>query len=345
MKNDQKPLTYNESGVDIELGEAFVEDIAKYAKTTDRVGSMGGLGGFGGLFDIGKLGFKSPILVSSTDGVGTKLLLAIEANRHSTIGVDLVAMCVNDLIVQGAEPLFFLDYYATGKLERKISNSIIQGIIKGCKLANMALLGGETAEMPGMYSSGKYDLAGFSVGIVEKDRLITGERISEKDSILALPSSGLHSNGFSLVRKIINKHTEMGLKTPSYDELLCPTSIYVQPIVALLKKFEINGIVHVTGGGITHNLPRILPQGLGATLQLNQFDLPEIFQWIMEKGPIELSEMLRTFNCGIGMLLIVNPNKLADIQNELSILKQPSVEIGTIEKINKIEYSGLFKNL
>ena len=345
MKNDQKPLTYNESGVDIELGEAFVEDIAKYAKTTDRVGSMGELGGFGGLFDIGKLGFKSPILVSSTDGVGTKLLLAIEANRHSTIGVDLVAMCVNDLIVQGAEPLFFLDCYATGKLERKISNSIIQGIIKGCKLANMALLGGETAEMPDMYSSGKYDLAGFSVGIVEKDRLITGERISEKDSILALPSSGLHSNGFSLVRKIINKHTEMGLKTPSYDELLCPTSIYVQPIVALLKKFEINGIVHVTGGGITHNLPRILPQGLGATLQLNQIDLPEIFQWIMEKGPIELSEMLRTFNCGIGMLLIVNPNKLADIQNELSILKQPSVEIGTIEKINKIEYSGLFKNL
>ncbi len=345
MENDHKPLSYNESGVDIKAGEAFVEDIATHAKTTYRVGSMGGLGGFGGLFDIGKLGLKSPILVSSTDGVGTKLLLAIEANHHSTIGIDLVAMCVNDLIVQGAEPLFFLDYYATGKLESKISNSIIQGIIKGCKVANMALLGGETAEMPGMYSSGKYDLAGFSVGVVEKNRLITGERISEKDSILALPSSGLHSNGFSLVRKIIDKQAKMGLKIPSYDELLCPTNIYVQPVLALLKKFEINGIVHVTGGGVTHNLPRILPQGLGATIQLNQIELPKIFQWIMEKGPVELHEMLQTFNCGIGMLLIVNPNKLADIQNELASLKQPSVEIGTIESNNKIEYSGLFKNL
>ena len=345
MKNNHKPLSYNESGVDIEAGEAFVEDIAKYAKTTERLGSMGGFGGFGGLFDIGKLGIKSPILVGSTDGVGTKLLLAIEANRHSTIGIDLVAMCVNDLIVQGAEPLFFLDYYATGKLNREISDSIIQGIIEGCKLSNMALLGGETAEMPDMYSSGKYDLAGFSVGVVEKEQLITGKKILEKDSILALPSSGLHSNGFSLVRRIINEQTKLGIKIPSYDELLTPTNIYVEPILALLKKFEINGMVHITGGGITHNLPRILPKGLGAAINLNQIHLPRIFQWIMEKGPIELPEMLRTFNCGVGMLLIVNPKNKTDIQNKLSSLNQPSVEIGTIEKNNRIEYSGHFKFL
>ena len=345
MENNHKALSYNESGVDIEAGESFVEEIAKYAKTTERIGSMGGLGGFGGLFDIGKLSVERPILVAATDGVGTKLLLAIEAKRHSTIGIDLVAMCVNDLIVQGAEPLFFLDYYATGKLNRKISDSIIQGIIEGCKLSNMALLGGETAEMPGMYPSEKYDLAGFSVGVVEKKQLITGDKIAEKDSILALPSSGLHSNGFSLVRKIINKQTKLGLKTPSYDELLTPTTIYVKPVLALLKRFEINGMVHVTGGGITHNLPRILPQGLGAAINLDQIKLPQIFQWIMEKGPIELPEMLRTFNCGVGMLLIVNPKDKANIQDKLLSLNQPSVEIGTIERNNGIEYLGHFKIL
>ncbi len=345
MKNYQKPLSYGEAGVNIEAGEAFVEEITKLADTTARLGVIGRLGGFGGLFDIGKLDYKKPILVASTDGVGTKLLLAIEANNHSNIGIDLVAMCVNELIVQGSEPLFFLDYYATSKLNKKISKSIVEGIIKGCKLSNMALIGGETAEMPDMYSEDKYDLAGFSVGIVEEDKLITGAKISENDTIVGLHSSGLHSNGFSLARKIIKEQERIGAQTPSLNELLTPTNIYVKPILTLLKKFELKGMIHVTGGGITQNLPRILPAGLGATIYLNNMPLPEIFCWLMKSGPVELPEMLRTFNCGLGMLLIVDPSETVAIQKELDDLSQPNVFIGTVKRNNKIEYQGNFSNL
>ena len=345
MKNTKKPVSYNEAGVDIQAGDTFVEEIVHLAESTNRMGAIGKLGGFGGLFDINKLEFEKPILVASTDGVGTKLLLAIEANKHESIGVDLVAMCVNDLIVQGAEPLFFLDYYATGKLNNKVSKSIIKGIVDGCKQSNMALIGGETAEMPDVYTAGKYDLAGFSVGIVEQHKLITGSKIAEQDVIIGLHSSGLHSNGFSLVRKIIKETKKNGVKTPDMDELLVPTAIYVKPILALLKKFELKGIVHVTGGGITNNLPRILSPGLGASIELHKIHLPKIFKWIMKHGPVELPEMLRTFNCGIGMLLIIDPSSANAIQDELDKLNQEHVVIGRIKSNNKIEYLGTFSNL
>ena len=318
MKNTpDSPLSYRDAGVDIDAGAELVERIKPAAKATLRKGVMGGLGGFGGLFKLAATDYKDPILVSSTDGVGTKLKLAIDLNRHETIGIDLVAMCVNDVLVQGAEPLFFLDYFATGALEVATAATVIEGIAKGCQESNCALLGGETAEMPDMYAPGHYDLAGFVVGAVESDRVIDGSRIAPGDRILALASSGVHSNGYSLVRKILSRsgaslasplNTLLGGGTdarPLGDALMAPTRIYVRALLAALGQFTLKGMAHITGGGITDNLPRVLPEGVEAVIDLGAWSLPPVFQWLQRAGPVAPEEMLRTFNCGVGMLVVV----------------------------------------
>ncbi len=307
------PLSYRDAGVDIDKGAALVERIKPYAKSTVRDGVVGGLGGFGGLFELAKAKYERPLLVSSTDGVGTKLKLAIELDRHDTIGVDLVAMCVNDIVVQGAEPLFFLDYFATGELDVAVAAAVIEGIADGCRQANAALLGGETAEMPDMYAPGHYDLAGFTVGIVDAAKLIDGRRIAPGDAIVGLDSSGVHSNGYSLVRKILAKSgapLTTTLSAPLDDRplgaaLLAPTRIYVKPLLAAIAQHEVRGLAHITGGGITDNLPRVLPDGVYAEIDLDRWTLPPVFQWLREHGPVTDVEMLRTFNCGLGMLAVV----------------------------------------
>lgn len=302
-------LSYRDAGVDIDGGAALVERIKPFAKATVRDGVVGGLGGFGGLFELAKAKYERPILVSSTDGVGTKLKLAIDLDRHGTIGIDLVAMCVNDVIVQGAEPLFFLDYFATGKLDVAVAAQVIEGIADGCRQAHAALLGGETAEMPDMYAPGHYDLAGFTVGIVDAAKLIDGSRIAPGDVIIGLDSSGVHSNGYSLVRKIIAKSAaDLAAPLdgrPLATALLAPTRIYVKPLLAAIARHDIRGLAHITGGGITDNLPRVLPDGVSADIDLDRWTLPPVFQWLREHGPVEDAEMLRTFNCGLGMLAIV----------------------------------------
>ncbi len=301
-------VSYRDAGVDIEAGDALVEAIKPLAKATSRAGVLGGLGGFGALFDLKAAGFSDPILVSTTDGVGTKLKIAIETGIHDTVGIDLVAMCVNDLIVQGAAPLFFLDYFATGKLDVAAAGSIIAGIAQGCKIAGCALVGGETAEMPGMYHGGDYDLAGFSVGAAERGTLLPAG-VTPGDAILALPSSGVHSNGFSLVRRIL---ADSGRSLESTylggtlgDVLMTPTRIYVQPMLALHKAGLLKGAAHITGGGLPGNLPRALPEGCGAKL-LGPWQMPDIFKFLAKTGHIEAAEMLRVFNCGVGMTLIVS---------------------------------------
>ncbi|MCI0734565.1 MAG: phosphoribosylformylglycinamidine cyclo-ligase [Methylococcaceae bacterium] len=305
----QKPLSYKDSGVDIEAGNRLVQRIKGIAARTRIPGVLGGLGGFGALFEIPLDRFREPVLVSGTDGVGTKLKLAFELGRHDTVGIDLVAMCVNDILVSGAEPLYFLDYFATGVLDVGVAARVIAGIGKGCELAGAALVGGETAEMPGMYPDGEYDLAGFCVGIVEKSRIIDGSRIKSGDKLLGIASSGPHSNGYSLIRKVLEREKspfdQVLAGRPLADQLIEPTRIYAGAVKQLLKFVDVHGFAHITGGGITENLPRILPDFKAAMIDLNSWILPPVFSWLKEQGGMEDREMLRTFNCGIGMIVCV----------------------------------------
>jgi len=322
-------LNYLSSGVDIEAGNSLVSDIAKITKRTSRPEVLSNLGGFGALCEIPK-NYKHPILVSATDGVGTKLKLATTLKKHDTIGIDLVAMCVNDLIVCGAEPLFFLDYYASGKLDIAVAKSVIKGIGQGCIMARCALIGGETAEMPGMYSKGDYDLAGFSVGIVEKDAIIDQSRVSSSDVLIGIHSSGPHSNGYSLIRKILEiNDTDL---SESFDgatfgeKLLCPTRIYVDLIRNLSEKIQINAIAHITGGGLIENLPRVIPSHLKANIELASWKQPPIFSWLQDKGNINSFEMYKTFNCGIGMVIAVGQSD-AEMAMEILNKKQSNASL------------------
>ncbi|MDF1759423.1 MAG: phosphoribosylformylglycinamidine cyclo-ligase [Coxiellaceae bacterium] len=312
LSSEQHPmtkLTYQDAGVDIDKADALVDDIKQIAKRTSRKEILTGIGGFGALFEVPLDRYKQPVLVSGTDGVGTKLKLAIELNKHDTIGIDLVAMCVNDIITCGAEPLYFLDYYATAKLDVEQAKAIIAGIGKGCELSGCALTGGETAEMPGMYSEGDYDLAGFCVGMVEKTKIIDGSAVQAGDTLIALGSSGAHSNGYSLIRKVIETSNEdlsanVGGQTLA-DLVMQPTRIYAKTIQALLNDIDIKAMAHITGGGLPGNLPRVLPDNTCAMINQNSWQWPPIFQWLAEKGNIDRDEMYRTFNCGVGMVLVV----------------------------------------
>lgn len=313
-EQNQESLNYKSAGVDIAAGNALVDRIKPIAAKTRIEGVMAGLGGFGSMFELPLHRYQQPVLVSGTDGVGTKLKLAQAMAIHHTIGIDLVAMCVNDIIVQGAEPLFFLDYFATGKLDVDTASAVIEGIGTGCSLAGCALVGGETAEMPGMYADGDYDLAGFCVGIVEKSQVLDGSRVKLGDKLIGIASSGPHSNGYSLIRKIVERsgvslqqvfdassHQTLG------DALLKPTRIYVKSLLELLKTVPVHALAHITGGGITENLPRVLPNGLAAQIQLSAWELPPIFNWLQQHGNVTLADMLVTFNCGIGMIVCVAP--------------------------------------
>jgi len=321
-------LSYKDAGVDIDAGDALVQRIKSVAKATSRPEVVGGLGGFGALCRIPQ-GYRSPLLVSGTDGVGTKLMLALQLERHDTIGIDLVAMCVNDLLVCGAEPLFFLDYYATGKLDVDTATAVVTGIGEGCKQSGCALIGGETAEMPGMYSEEDYDLAGFCVGVVEESEVITGENVAEGDVLIGLASSGAHSNGYSLVRKVIEV-SGVDISTsdetldgqPIADALMAPTKIYVKAIRALqdaLGNANLHAMSHITGGGLTENLPRVLPEGLSAQVNTQSWQLPELFTWLQRHGNIEQSEMYRTFNCGVGFVIVV---PAAEAEKAIAVLTE-----------------------
>ena len=298
-------LTYKDSGVDITKGNNLIEKIKPIAKATSRPGVLEGLGGFGGMFEIPLNKYQNPVLISGTDGVGTKLKVAETLNQHNTIGIDLVAMCVNDLIVQGAEPLFFLDYYATGSLNPDIATSVISGIGKGCIQSGCALIGGETAEMPDMYKGEEYDLAGFCVGIVEKDKIIDGSKVSLGDHIVALGSSGPHSNGYSLIRKVLEKTTA---SPDQLKALIEPTKIYVNSILSLINSLPVNAISHITGGGLLENIPRVLPNNLAAKLDASSWTMPDIFKWLQTEGNIDLKEMYRVLNCGVGMVVVSPKN-------------------------------------
>ncbi len=334
-------LTYRDSGVNIDTGNELIERIKPAVKKTNRSGVVSGLGGFGGLFELPWSDYKQPVLVSGTDGVGTKLKLAIETNKHDTIGIDLVAMCVNDIIVTGAEPLFFLDYYATGKLELEVAQAVIEGIAEGCLQAGAALIGGETAEMPGMYSEDDYDLAGFSVGLVEKSRIISPEQVKAGDVLLGLASSGPHSNGYSLIRKII-EHAGADLgqalaDTTLGDALLAPTRIYVKSLLALIADVDIHALAHITGGGLTENLPRVLPEYTQANIDLESWPQPEIFNWLQENGNVQEAEMLRTFNCGIGMVICLAEQDVKTAISRLESLGEQVFKIGRIAGSDKAE--------
>jgi phosphoribosylformylglycinamidine cyclo-ligase len=307
-----KGLSYRDAGVDIDAGDDLVDRIKPLAKKTMREGVLAGIGGFGALFEVPKR-YKEPVLVSGTDGVGTKLRLAFEWNRHDTIGQDLVAMSVNDILVQGAEPLFFLDYFACGKLSVDTAATVVGGIAKGCELAGCALIGGETAEMPGMYPPGEYDLAGFAVGAVEKSKIITGNTIVPGDVVLAIGSSGAHSNGYSLVRKIIERAgakptDDLGGQLLG-DVVMAPTEIYVKPLLKLISEIDVKGMAHITGGGLVDNVPRVLPENTQAVLHRDSWQMPELFRWLQMKGGVADAEMVRVFNCGIGMVVIVSSNQ------------------------------------
>ncbi|MGH6946653.1 MAG: phosphoribosylformylglycinamidine cyclo-ligase [Kiloniellales bacterium] len=336
LKQGQGP-SYRDSGVDIDAGEALVEAIKPLAKATARPGTAAGLGGFSALFDLRAAGFKDPILVATTDGVGTKLKLAIAAAKHDTIGIDLVAMCVNDLVVQGAQPLLFLDYYASGKLELETGTAILRGIAQGCREAGCALVGGETAEMPGLYASGDYDLAGFAVGAVERGRVLTGDKVAAGDLILGLRSSGLHSNGFSLVRKVV-ADLELDLAAPAPFaadvplgvSLLEPTRIYVRSSLAAIAAGGVKVLAHITGGGLIENLPRVLPDGLLAEIDAARWSAPPVFRWLAEDGGVAPGEMLRTFNCGIGMVAVVAADRAPALSRLLEESGERVVEIGRI---------------
>ena len=295
-------LTYKDSGVDITKGNQLIEKIKPIAKSTLTPGVLAGLGGFGAMFEIPIDRYKNPVLISGTDGVGTKLMVAEMLNKHNTIGIDLVAMCVNDLIVQGAEPLFFLDYYATGSLNEEVATSVISGIGEGCIQSGCALIGGETAEMPGMYKGEEYDLAGFCVGIVEKNKIIDGSKVSAGDQLIALGSSGPHSNGYSLIRKVLEKSKP---SSSQLNSLIEPTKIYVKSILSLIQNLPVHAISHITGGGLLENIPRVLPKHLAANLDQNSWELPQIFKWLQAEGNIDTMEMYRVLNCGVGMVVIV----------------------------------------
>ena len=336
-KSGQSPshLSYRDSGVDIDAGNALVERIKPAVARTQRPGVMAGLGGFGALFELPLERYREPVLVSGTDGVGTKLKLAVEAGRHDSIGIDLVAMCVNDIVVTGAEPLFFLDYYATGKLELEVASDVITGIARGCELAGAALVGGETAEMPGMYSSGDYDLAGFSVGIVEKSGIIDGSLVSAGDVLIGLASSGPHSNGYSLIRKVLEvsgRALDDRLDGRTLAEwLLEPTRIYVKSLLSLCEKFTVHALAHITGGGLTENLPRVLPTGTRAIIDAGSWQQPAIFDWLQQHGNIESQEMYRTFNCGIGMVTCVSAVDADAALAHLKALGEDARVIGRVE--------------
>ena len=306
--SEGRGMTYRDAGVDIDAGDELVERIKPLVARTRRPEVLAGIGGFGALVEL-PAGYRRPVLVSGTDGVGTKLRLAIDARRHDTIGIDLVAMCANDIAVQGAEPLFFLDYYATGKLRVDVAEAVVRGIVEGCAQAGAALVGGETAEMPGMYHGEDYDLAGFCVGVVEKDAIIDGSAVRAGDAVIGLASSGPHSNGYSLIRKLVamsgaDGNTHLDGK-PLLDRLLAPTRIYVKPLLALARQLEVHGLAHITGGGLTDNIPRVLPDGLEAVLERHRWHQDPVFDWLQQVGCIEPAEMYRTFNCGIGMVAVV----------------------------------------
>lgn len=349
MKN--QPLSYAQAGVNIDAGEELVKRISPFAKSTRRPEVVSGLGGFGALFELPIDKYKKPVLVSGTDGVGTKLKLAIEMNKHDTIGIDLVAMCANDLIVTGAEPLFFLDYYATGKLLVDVGADIIKGIADGCLLSGCSLVGGETAEMPGMYQKDDYDLAGFCVGIVEKDKIICGDKVKNGDALIALGSSGVHSNGFSLVRKVL-EHSNTNLNDQYLggsdrtigEDLLVPTKLYVKSILKLIESHEIKAISHITGGGITENLPRVMPKNTKAIIDLSSWEPSELFKWIQKNGNIQQHEMLRTFNYGVGMIIAVSAESSKKVIQILTDLGESAWQIGTIEKTLSEKPHVEFKN-
>ena len=332
----RKPsLSYRDAGVDIDAGDRLVERIKPFAARTRRDGVLAGIGGFGALFELSTR-YKQPVLVSGTDGVGTKLKLAFELDQHDTVGIDLVAMSVNDVLVQGAEPLFFLDYFACGKLDVDVAARVIQGVARGCEAAGCALIGGETAEMPGMYPQGEYDLAGFAVGVVEKERIIDGSSIAAGDAVIGLASSGLHSNGYSLVRKIIAT-TAADLAADFHGEplgavLMQPTRIYVKSILALLVELPVKGLAHITGGGLLENVPRVLPDGLCAFMRRDRWTMPAIFSWLKERGNVADSEMHRTFNCGIGMVVVVAAEHAERALERLRASGETATVIGEIVK-------------
>lgn len=375
MKEKIQTSAYKEAGVDIDAAADLVEQIKPSIKNTMREGVMSGLGGFGALFDPKAAGYDDPILVSSTDGVGTKIKISIDSNTHGTIGIDAVAMCVNDLVVQGAEPLFFLDYFATGKLENTVAKAVIEGVAKGCEISGCALIGGETAEMPGLYADGDYDLAGFTVGAVNRDCLITGETITEGHVILGLASNGIHSNGYSLVRKIIRDSEEFNYESSApfdmtitlqekditkqttqnaetlNDALLAPTRIYVKSLLKALKiKSDddtpaIKGMAHITGGGLTENIPRVLPDGYAAHIDVATWELPKIFKWLKKLGNLENSDLARTLNCGIGMVVICDPKHADDIEKSLISTGENVYRIGEIKKQKQSDISIVLNNL
>ncbi len=327
------PLTYRDAGVDIDAGNEVVERIKPLVKRSFRPEVMGGLGGFGALFDLsGK--YKEPVLVSGTDGVGTKLKLAQQLNRHDTIGIDLVGMCVNDVLVQGAEPLFFLDYFATGKLDVDTTVAVVGGIAKGCELAGCALIGGETAEMPDMYPPGEYDLAGFTVGAVEKSKLLDGAKVREGDVLIGIASSGPHSNGYSLIRRIYDRagrpaDVDVG-GVELIDALMAPTALYVKPILELLGKHDLHAMAHITGGGLTENIIRVIPDGLGLDIEASAIVLPPVFDWLQREGAVPREEMWRTFNCGVGFVLVVAQNEAAAVESDLDRLGLAHRQIGEV---------------
>lgn len=332
----EKPsaLSYLDAGVDIDAGNELVERIKTAVKSTNRNGVITGLGGFGGLFQLDTSRYKQPVLVSGTDGVGTKLLLARQLERHDTIGIDLVAMCVNDILTCGAEPLFFLDYYATGKLKIDNAQAVIEGIAEGCRQSNCALIGGETAEMPGMYGQDEYDLAGFTVGVVDRPQLIDGSRIKAGHIALGLKSSGPHSNGYSLIRKVL----ELSGDKPSQalgdqtlgEALLAPTRIYVKTLLPLIERYPLDGLAHITGGGISENIVRVIPDGLGLEIDLSAWEFPQVFKWLQSSGNIEEQEMLRTFNCGIGMVMLVAEDFADEVCQALSDADETVFRIGRV---------------
>ncbi len=357
MTDKPNSLSYADAGVDIDAGNALVEAIKPAIKSTARPGSDTIIGGFGGLFDLRAAGFKDPVLVAANDGVGTKLRIAIESGLHNTVGIDLVAMCVNDLIVQGAEPLFFLDYFATGALNVDEATSVIEGIAEGCKQAGCALIGGETAEMPGMYAKGDYDLAGFAVGAAERGCLLPTDNIMTGDKVLGLASSGVHSNGFSLVRKVVeneglnwNSPAPFAKDKTLAEVFLTPTRIYVRSLLAAIRDHDtisnsIKALAHITGGGFTENIPRILPDDLGVRIDLAAIKVPPVFGWLSKSGGIEQTEMLRTFNCGIGMVLIVKPDKADEISGLLEARGEQVVAIGevTVRDSQSVTYDNQLK--
>lgn len=332
------PLTYREAGVDIDAGDAMVDAISPHAVSTRRPGADVALGGFGGLFDLKAAGFRDPVLVSGTDGVGTKLMLAFESGRHETIGIDLVAMCVNDVLAQGAEPLFFLDYFATGRLDPDVGTKVVAGVAHGCRLAGCALIGGETAEMPGMYAPGHYDLAGFAVGAVEREDILPRQNdMAVGDILIGLASSGPHSNGYSLIRRVVER-SGLGLHEPAPfasgrtlgETLLEPTRIYVRSVLPLARRGVLKGLAHITGGGLIENAPRMCPAGLAPSIDYDAWRLPPVFGWLQQVGSIANLEMRRTFNCGVGMVACVSPGAAGDVLDALTAAGEDAFEIGEL---------------